>query len=212
MMGLTEPRMPDKTPDKRELILGAARELFLEQGFHETRVEDIAARAGIGKGTVYTYFPSKRDLLVEIIRSSMDAFKSTIFSAAEAEDNPRAKLEAAAHSILSFGESSQPLGRLVMESTGISDKELKNHLLKIRQECIDLFTVIITQGIDQGLFRPVNPRIAAQAIHGAMTAVFHEAMFQETWAGRKPPHAGLTSEDAAQELLSLVFTGLNPTS
>lgn len=55
-------------PDKKELIMEAAMELFLEKGYANTRIIDIAEKAGIGKGTVYAYFESKEDLMVKIIR------------------------------------------------------------------------------------------------------------------------------------------------
>ena len=46
-------------PDKREAILAAALEAFVEKGFHGTAVPEIAARAGVGAGTIYRYFESK---------------------------------------------------------------------------------------------------------------------------------------------------------
>jgi len=49
-------------------ILEAAFDEFLEQGFKATRVEDIAKRVGVTKGTVYVYFPTKEDLFVAMIR------------------------------------------------------------------------------------------------------------------------------------------------
>lgn len=57
--------------DKKELILAAGKELFLEKGYANTRIIDIAEKAGIGKGTVYAYFESKEDIMVQIIRDIM---------------------------------------------------------------------------------------------------------------------------------------------
>ena len=50
-------------------ILAAAREVFLEKGFERSAVAEIAARVGVVEGLVYTYFPTKRDLLNEVLRS-----------------------------------------------------------------------------------------------------------------------------------------------
>lgn len=49
-------------------ILTAAREVFLDKGFERTSVAEIAARVGVVEGLVYTYFPTKRDLLNEVLR------------------------------------------------------------------------------------------------------------------------------------------------
>ena len=51
-----------KTPAQAEKILGAAARLFATQRFHEARMEDIAAAAAVGKGTLYRYFGDKDQL------------------------------------------------------------------------------------------------------------------------------------------------------
>ena len=54
--------------DKREAIMTAALELFVERGFFGTAVPEIADRAGVGAGTIYRYFESKEALVNEIYR------------------------------------------------------------------------------------------------------------------------------------------------
>jgi AcrR family transcriptional regulator len=49
-------------------ILAAAREVFLDKGFERSSVAEIAARVGVVEGLVYTYFPTKRELLNEVLR------------------------------------------------------------------------------------------------------------------------------------------------
>src|SRR5690348_14313249 len=52
--------------ERENLILGAAEDAFLEKGFHETSMDEIATRVGIAKGTVYLHFACKEDLLIAI--------------------------------------------------------------------------------------------------------------------------------------------------
>ncbi len=52
-------------------ILGAALKTFAEKGFAATRMEDIATRAGVTKGTIYLYFPSKEDVFKNLVRETM---------------------------------------------------------------------------------------------------------------------------------------------
>ncbi|NLG84234.1 MAG: TetR/AcrR family transcriptional regulator [Firmicutes bacterium] len=54
--------------DKREKILQAAAEVFGIAGFHEARIEEIAERAGIGKGTIYLYFKDKQELYLAMLQ------------------------------------------------------------------------------------------------------------------------------------------------
>src|SRR5215212_9642576 len=66
-MSSTEPR-PQRADARRnrERIVDAARELFAEQG-HNAQMDDVARRAGVGVGTVYRHFPTKSDLLGELM-------------------------------------------------------------------------------------------------------------------------------------------------
>ncbi len=54
-------------------LLDAALALFVEKGFAATRTEEVAARAGVSKGTLYLYYPSKEDLLKAVISHSLSA-------------------------------------------------------------------------------------------------------------------------------------------
>ncbi|MFZ2651980.1 MAG: TetR/AcrR family transcriptional regulator [Burkholderiaceae bacterium] len=52
-------------------LLDAALDLFVEKGFAATRSDEVAQRAGVAKGTLYLYYPSKEELLKEVIRHNM---------------------------------------------------------------------------------------------------------------------------------------------
>lgn len=71
--------MPDATAPRRARrknarpgeLLEAALDLFVEKGYAATRVEEVAARAGVSKGTLFLYFPSKEDLFKAVVRENM---------------------------------------------------------------------------------------------------------------------------------------------
>ena len=65
--------MGEKT-NKRELILAAAQEVFFEKGYHSATSEEIAKRAGIGKGTIYQYFDSKLEIFLEMHRLYIEQY------------------------------------------------------------------------------------------------------------------------------------------
>lgn len=52
-------------------LLEAALDLFVEKGFAATRVDDVAARAGVSKGTLFLYFPSKEELFKAVVRENI---------------------------------------------------------------------------------------------------------------------------------------------
>lgn len=65
MSGLRE----QKKQATRKTIMDVAKELFIEKGYETTSTELVARRAGIGSGTLFNYFPSKAELLVEVMRA-----------------------------------------------------------------------------------------------------------------------------------------------
>jgi TetR/AcrR family fatty acid metabolism transcriptional regulator len=64
----------DSKAGKRELILRAAVKVFSSKGYHNTRMEEIAATAGIGKGTIYEYFSSKLQLFQAMLEGSLQYY------------------------------------------------------------------------------------------------------------------------------------------
>jgi AcrR family transcriptional regulator len=75
----------------RERIMSAARELFAREGPH-AQMDDVAAQAGVGIGTVYRHFPTKEALLTAMVRERFGAF-AEIARAAEAIDDPFTALQ-----------------------------------------------------------------------------------------------------------------------
>jgi AcrR family transcriptional regulator len=71
--------------DKRRRILAAATAVFAERDFHQVKVDEVASRAGVGKGTLYLYFPTKDDLHAVALRASLERVAAEVERAAEAD-------------------------------------------------------------------------------------------------------------------------------
>jgi len=78
---------------RRQAILDAALCVFAERGFEAARLEDVAARAGVAKGTLYLYFRDKEALFEELVRGAVSPIMEAVSRAASAPDMP-------AHSVL----------------------------------------------------------------------------------------------------------------
>src|SRR6266699_171997 len=92
---LTTPRsLKEKQRQEREaLILQAAEEVLTEKGYYETSIDEIAARVGIAKGTVYLHFPSKEDLVVAIFERDMQQLLQYIDTTLASLVTAREKME-----------------------------------------------------------------------------------------------------------------------
>jgi len=87
---------------KRDRILAAATAVFAERDFHQVHVSEVASRAGVGKGTVYLYFPTKDDLHRGALEASLEGLAAEVEQAAEADAPPGAVLEEIVLRILRF--------------------------------------------------------------------------------------------------------------
>src|SRR5258705_5710959 len=96
-MRTTLTRRQENSEMRRLAILGAARKVFARQGYADTVVDDIAGEAGIGKGTLYLYFPSKEKIylaaLIADARLLDEETRRAIVAAASWQDAFRAYVE-----------------------------------------------------------------------------------------------------------------------
>ncbi len=72
---------------RRQLILDAAIQVFAEKGFHQATMDDVAERAELGKGTLYYYFHSKDEILLQLLENNTREFFDEILHSVTAEKN-----------------------------------------------------------------------------------------------------------------------------
>jgi AcrR family transcriptional regulator len=84
-------RRAERRAARREAILAAALDEFSARGFEGARLDDVARRAGVAKGTIYLHFKDKETLFQELVRSALSPFVTTI-EAASAGDMPLRKV------------------------------------------------------------------------------------------------------------------------
>lgn len=104
--------------DKREAVLGAALELFVERGFHGTTVPEIAERAGVGAGTIYRHFPSKEAVVNELFRQHKQLLTARVLRDFPIDAVAREQFKALWHRMAQYA---------VDEPLGFAFLELHNH-------------------------------------------------------------------------------------
>ncbi|WP_296766555.1 TetR/AcrR family transcriptional regulator [Sediminimonas sp.] len=99
---------------KFDQVLAGARQVFLSDGFGSASVDKIAAVAGVSKATIYSYFPDKRELFCEVIRSECNQQAESALRLIDTGRPPRDVLAEAARQLLSFllSEFSQRVFRI----------------------------------------------------------------------------------------------------
>jgi AcrR family transcriptional regulator len=174
---------------KRLDILKAAVETFVEKGLEKASMRDVAARAGIGKGTIYEYFRSKQ----EIVSASCDYFYNMFRLDEDRFLFPQNHAIEKLHGMFAFFSEmfrpeSGPFFRLMFHFWGeaIRFSEMENIVLqRIKAFYGDFRRVIaavLRQGMEEGSFRPdLDADCQASLIIGAIDGIFFQAILHEDW-------------------------------
>jgi AcrR family transcriptional regulator len=91
-----------RSPQSAEKILDAAGRLFGTRRFHEVRMDDIAAEAGVGKGTLYRYFKDKDELYLKLLERASGQFTDRVQAAVGHQGGTRARLVALVATVLDY--------------------------------------------------------------------------------------------------------------
>ena len=172
------------TVDKRRQILDAAVRVFARQGFHSTRVSDIADEAGVAYGLVYHYFRSKDEVLDTLFLDRWNVLLDVI-SEIDGLDIPvREKLHAIAGFIVdSYRHDPDLMKVIIVEVTRAANSFGRTHLGKIR-EAYQGISDIVAAAQEAGDFRDsVTPDFAALAFYGAIEQVLTGWIFDLLPAG-----------------------------
>lgn len=165
--------------EKKDRIIGAALLVFAKKGFAKTTINDIAAAAGIGKGTVYEYFSNKEEIVDQsfsyFIRHLELGFQEVLIQEIPAREKLILILGGFSHAMDS---DSLELLELMFDywSEGIKNRDSKGLLFeemnKFYRSYREIFADVIIEGMTEGSFRKdINPRSAASMIVGTLDGI-----------------------------------------
>lgn len=137
---------------------------FAENGFHPTSVSDIVDGVGVGKGVFYWYFPSKDDLLLEILRAALFDLRRCQQAALGAADDPVQRIERGIRATLQWSAANPDILKLVM--FGWTEENFALALAKGRRISIADAARHVQDAIDAGLIASGDPQMLATAIRG----------------------------------------------
>jgi AcrR family transcriptional regulator len=192
-------RLPEERPRQ---ILEAALAIFGERGLACSRLDDIAKRAGLSKGTIYLYFPNKEELFREVVRQTVIAQ----IECAERELADAASLTAT-ETLVQFvrrywdflrSPTFAALFRLVHAELGNYPDLARFYSREVVERTLRLLAGLLERGMANGEFRRMDPAVAARMIGPllVMHAMWsnHKDIFTST--------ANKTDEQVLDEVLS----------
>src|SRR5438105_6143613 len=112
----SRPRIRLPRSQRRRQLLGAAQEVFVEQGYHAAAMDDIAERAGVSKPVLYQHFPGKLDLYLALLDTSCDAVVDNCRQALESTHDNKQRVAATMDVFYEYVAGDSGAFRLVFES------------------------------------------------------------------------------------------------
>ncbi len=165
------PRWERRKDARPSELLAAALSLFVEKGYAGTRLDDVAARAGVSKGTLYLYFDNKEDLFKAVVREN-------ISRNIEAGREEAAKFEGHSAQLLRYliGEwfsriASGPasgIAKLMIAESGNFPEIASFYLAEVIEPAHALMQGVIRRGIGRSEFRRVDPGLFVHTMFAPM--------------------------------------------
>jgi len=149
---------------RRDVILEVAAAVFAEKGYQRATVKEIAARAGIAPGTIYLYFSSKRDILLAIVNETETPMVAALLEMGGIGD--REAMVEMIEKGLDITEAQLPFNRTLLSEVWVDDGILEESVAARIRQIHQLLEKYIAERIAAGVFRPVDPALAAQLVLG----------------------------------------------
>jgi len=155
--------------NKRKVIVQTAIRLFSQQPFHKVRLDDVAAAAGVGKGTVYIYFKNKEDLYYSMVYDGLaDLVDRLELQLHERSTSFEDRIRIVVGGLVEFSVQHPQLFE-VMRTVGVPDATTAWDLK--RQQLARLVEEVIRQGVEAGQCVDTQPEFTGVYIPGMVRAV-----------------------------------------
>ncbi len=184
---------------KRAAVLRAAVQMFNERGFHQTSLDDVAARLGISKPTIYHYLGNKDQVLLECVSIGLGQL-------IEAAEQSRAREGTGADRLIAFlvryaEVNMDDFGRCVIRTgdEALAPESRKRFRALKRQIDSDM-RGLIAAAVEDGSIPPCDVRLMAFTLAGALN-----------WPARWHDHGGALSPEAvARQMVDILARGFLP--
>jgi AcrR family transcriptional regulator len=168
MKSAKQRRAPAERPGE---ILEAALALFAEKGFAATRLDDVAARAGLSKAAIYLYFEDKTALFQGVVRQAVTVNLGRVEAMLKAHQGPVAVLLPRILEFMGGRIEQTPMAavaKLVISESRAFPEIGRFYLKEVIGHAFPLMEGLIRRGIAQGEFRRVDPAMTVRSLIGPM--------------------------------------------
>ena len=184
---------------RHEAILDAATSLFSEHGFNDADTQALAERLGVGKGTVYRCFASKRELFLAAVDRAMRRLRERLQESREGVDDPLERVKRGVRAYLDFfAENPAYVELLIQERALFRDRKTPTYF-EYRERQADLWRQLYGELIAAGRVRAMP----VDRIRDVISQLLYGTVFTNYFAGQQK-----TPEAQAEEIVDIFFRGI----
>ena len=193
------PADPEHCARRREDILEAAVTQFARHGFADTDLQNIADTVRIGKGTIYRYFPSKRELFLAAADQIMRKLRKEIDTKIAGIDDPLKRIQRGIRAFLGFFEDRpEYVELLIQERANFKDRKKPTYYEHVEVN-VERWRTVYRELIADGRVRP----IPVERITDVVSDLLYGTIFTNYFSGRRK-----SLEAQAQHIVDVVFFGI----
>jgi AcrR family transcriptional regulator len=126
-------------------LLGAARDVFVAQGYHAAAMDEIAERAGVSKPVLYQHFPGKLELYLALLDSSAEELLGILQDALSSTTDNRQRVPATCKAFFDYVAGADKTFRLVFESDLSNEPAVRVRLDKVMSDITDIISRFIAE-------------------------------------------------------------------
>ena len=203
----TPPRRRRRKDARPNEIADAALALFGERGFAATRLEDVAVRAGVSKGTLYLYFPTKEDLFRAVLRQGLLPNLEATEAEVAANQGPAPMLlRTIASRLMAVLETDlTAIPKLILAESGNFPTIARLYADEVVTRTMALLTGILVRGMERGELRAVDP-------HAAIPSFIAPFLMMALWKHSLGQHTDIAIDPKAvmETHMDILLLGLEP--
>ncbi|MDI3481101.1 MAG: hypothetical protein PWQ97_756 [Tepidanaerobacteraceae bacterium] len=189
----------EKQMEKRSSILEAAVSVFSREGYPNAKMQEIATKAGIGKGTIYQYFRGKKHLFQQTVKEGITKYTDGIKNEIKGCVGIEQILKKIVTYSFSFLEDHRDIINIIEGHHSLIDENMMKWLLDRKNKLISLLSKIIDENIEKTERNIQETNLAAYCFFGMMFSVIQEKVFH---------HREFDMEDASDRIVEIFLHGI----
>lgn len=184
---------------RREAILDAATSLFSEVGFNDADTQALAERLGVGKGTLYRCFASKRELFLAAVDRAMRELRERLQRSVEDEVDPLDRVARGIRAYLEFFAEHPEYVELLIQERALFKDRKKPTFFEYRDRQADLWRGLYRELIESGRVRPMP----VDRIRDVISQLLYGTVFTNYFTGQSQ-----TPEEQARAITDVFLHGI----